>query len=96
MKAINNKLLIRISIIIISLAALTFLLFNENGFLKFIRMKNELRLLNEEIRKSEERIEALKAEMDSLKTSKAKIEKVAREKFNMMKKNEKVFKIEEK
>jgi cell division protein FtsB len=95
MKTINNKLLIRIFIIVISLAALSFLLLNENGFLKFLKMKSELRLLNEDIRKAEERIEALDAEIDSLKTSKAKIEKVAREKFNMMKKNEKAFKIEE-
>lgn len=95
MKTINNKLLIRVFIIVISLAALSFLLLNENGFLKFFKMKSELRLLNEDIRKAEERIEALDAEIDSLKTSKAKIEKVAREKFNMMKKNEKAFKIEE-
>jgi len=95
MKTINNKLLIRILLTVIFLAALLFMLFNENGFLKFLKMKSELRLLNEDIRKAEEQIEALDAEIDSLKTSKAKIEKVAREKFDMMKKNEKAFKIEE-
>ena len=95
MKKINNKLLIRILLTVIFLATLLFMLFNENGFLKFLKMKTELRLLNENIRKAEERIEALDAEIDSLKTSKAKIEKVAREKFDMMKKNERAFKIEE-
>ncbi len=95
MKTITNKLLIRIFLTVILLAAFLFLLFNENGFLKFLKMKNELQLLNEDIRKAEEKIESLGAEIDSLKTSKAKIEKVAREKFDMMKKNEKAFKIEE-
>ncbi|MCX6170587.1 MAG: septum formation initiator family protein [Ignavibacteriales bacterium] len=95
MKTINYKLLIRIFLAVIFLATLSFLLFNENGFLKFLKMKNELRVLNEDIRKAEERIEALDAEIDSLKTSKTKIEKVAREKFDMMKKNEKAFKIDE-
>ncbi len=95
MKTITNKLLIRIFLTVMLLAAFLFLLFNENGFLKFLKMKNELQLLNEDIRKAEEKIESLGAEIDSLKTSKAKIEKVAREKFDMMKKNEKAFKIEE-
>lgn len=95
MKTINNKLLIRILLTVIFFVTLLFMLFNENGFLKFLKMKSELRTLNEDIRKAEERIEALDAEIDSLKTSKAKIEKVAREKFDMMKKNEKAFKIEE-
>ena len=59
-------------------------------------MKKELNQLDNDIRKSEELIKAMEAEIDSLKTSKVKIERVAREKFDMMKKNEKVFKIEEK
>jgi cell division protein FtsB len=96
MKTISYKLLIRILLVIILVTTFSYLLFNENGFLKYLKMKNELQLLNEDIRKAEEKIESLDAEIDSLKTSKAKIEKVAREKFDMMKKNEKVFKIEEK
>lgn len=96
MKAISNKLLIRIFIIMIFLAAISFLVFNENGLLKYLKMKNELNQLNDQILKAEDRLRSLTAEIDSLKTSMAKIEKVAREKFDMMKKNEKVFKIEEK
>jgi cell division protein FtsB len=59
-------------------------------------MKSEMNQLNDEIVKAEDRLKALNAEIDSLKTSREKIERVAREKFDMMKKNEKVFKIEEK
>lgn len=96
MKAINNKLIIRILIILIFLASISFLVFNENGILKFLKMKSEMNQLNDEIVKAEDRLKTLNAEIDSLKTSREKIERVAREKFDMMKKNEKVFKIEEK
>ncbi len=96
MKAINNKLIIRILIILIFLASISFLVFNENGILKFLKMKSEMNQLNDEISKAEDRLRTLNAEIDSLKTSREKIERVAREKFDMMKKNEKVFKIEEK
>jgi cell division protein FtsB len=53
-----------------------------------------LNQIDADIRKSEERIKAMEGEIDSLKSSKEKLERVAREKFNMMKKNEKEFKIE--
>jgi len=96
MKAISNKLIIRILIIVIFLATISFLVLNENGILKFLKMKSEMKQLNDEIVKAEDRLKTLNAEIDSLKTSREKIERVAREKFDMMKKNEKVFKIEEK
>ncbi len=96
MKAISTKLLIRIFIMILILSAISFLILNENGVLKYLRIKSELRQLNEEISAAEDRLKALNAEIDLLKTSRVKLEKVAREKFDMMKKNEKVFKIEEK
>jgi len=80
----------------VTLAVLAFLTFNEYGLLKYLHVKKELYQLEADIKKSEERIKAMEAEIDSLKTSKEKLERVAREKFDMMKKNEKVFKIEEK
>ena len=96
MKGIDKKLGIRIVIIAVLAASIAFLLFNENGVVKFLKMKNELNQLNNEILKAEERLKILDSEIDSLKTKDEKIEKVAREKFDMMKKNEKAFKIEEK
>ncbi|MFA5805364.1 MAG: septum formation initiator family protein [Melioribacteraceae bacterium] len=92
----NNKLLNRLIIILILLGSLAFLFFNENGILKYLKTKSELKHLDQELRKAVEKVKTLEREIDSLKTSKEKIEKVAREKFHMMKKNEKVFKIEEK
>jgi len=96
MISLNNKLLKKLIIILILLSSLAFLFFNENGILKYLKTKRELRYLDQELRKTSEKVKALEKEIDSLKTSKVKIEKVAREKFHMMKKNEKVFKIEEK
>jgi|GEM_PF-2208099 len=95
MAALKNKMFTRVLIFIIVLGTLAFLTFNENGFLKFFRMKSELSKLDEEINKAENQIKVLQAEIDSLQTNNTKIERVAREKFNMMKKNEKIFKIEE-
>lgn len=95
MAASTNKLFARIIIVVIVFGALAFLFFNENGVWKFLKLKSELTNLDQEINKTEVRLKALEAEIDSLKTSKIKIERVAREKFNMMKKNEKVFRIEE-
>lgn len=96
MISLNNKLLKKLIIILILLSSLAFLFFNENGILKYLKTKSELKHLDQELRKTSEKVKALEKEIDSLKTSKIKIEKVAREKFHMMKKNEKAFKIEEK
>ncbi len=96
MISFNNKLLKKLIIILILLGSMAFLFFNENGILKYLKTKNELKRLDQELRKAVEQVRTLEKEIDSLKTSKEKIERVAREKFHMMKKNEKVFKIEEK
>ncbi|NJD22918.1 MAG: septum formation initiator family protein [Melioribacter sp.] len=96
MISLNNKLLKKLIIILILLSSLAFLFFNENGILKYLKTKSELKYLDQELRKTSEKVKALEKEIDSLKTSKVKIERVSREKFHMMKKNEKVFKIEEK
>lgn len=92
----KTKLIFRFIIVILTIVAILFLYFNENGYRKFFRTKNELEKIEEEIQKNEEEIFRLKNEIDSLNNSKIKLEKVAREKFHMSKKNEKVFLIEEK
>jgi len=77
------------------LAVFAFLFFNENGILKFIKLKKEIGNLEDEINKAEERLKQLQTEIDSLQKSDFKIEQVAREKYNMLRRNEKVFKVEE-
>jgi len=94
LKLPDRKIIYRIVFLTVTLAVLAFMTFNEYGILRYMRTKKELNQIDADIRKSEERIKAMEAEIDSLKTSKEKLERVAREKFNMMKKNEKEFKIE--
>ena len=95
MAVLKSKLLLRISLVVVILGALAFLFLHENGILKYLELKSELNKIDSEITASEEKLKSLQAEIDSLKNSKEKIERVAREKFNMMKKNEKAFKIDE-
>jgi cell division protein FtsB len=92
----NNKLVIRILIAVVFLGASSFIVFNENGLLKFLKIRKELKQMDSEIKKAEEKLFILEQEIDSLKTSKVKLERVAREKYHMLKKTEKVFRIEEK
>jgi cell division protein FtsB len=85
----------RLVILVIFTVALAFLFFNENGILKYAKMKNEIKQLNEKIVESEQRLQILDSEIDSLKNSMMKIEKVARERYNMMLPDESEIKIEE-
>ena len=95
MAKVSSKLIVRIIFIVITFGILAFLFFNENGVLKYLKLKSEIRKLDTEIRKSEEKLRALQSEIDSLKVSKVKIEKVARERYNMMLPNEDVLRVDE-
>ena len=92
----KNKLVIQIITVILFLAVCAFLVFNENGLLKYLKIRKELAQMEIQIRNAAEKLSSLEKEIDSLQTSKEKIEQVAREKFHMMKKNEKAFIVEEK
>jgi len=92
----NKKFFIRLLIAVIILSAVTFLFLNENGVLKFIKLKGEINRLDDEIKKAEMKLQSLQEEIDSLNTKKEKIEKVARERYNMMLPDENVLRVEEK
>ncbi len=62
---------------------LAFLIFNDKGILKYLKIKDKVKSLEEKIDSSENRIKQLEAEIDSLKNDQFKIEKTAREKYNM-------------
>ncbi|MCX7798062.1 MAG: septum formation initiator family protein [Melioribacter sp.] len=85
------------NIIFLFLLAISFiyLFFNENGILKYLKAKDEIKKLEEEINKAEIKLHKLQLEIDSLKFNKEKIEKVAREKYHMLKPTEIVIKVEE-
>ncbi len=74
---------------IIFFAGILYLLFNEYGIVKFIRLNNQVNELNTKITEVENQNKQLQAEIDSLESKvPAKIEKVAREKYNMQRPGE--------
>ncbi len=95
MLSFNKKILFRFIWTFIIVGILVFLIFNQNGIIKFLSLRQELNNLNSQIKNAEDKINSLEMEIDSLNKSKEKIEKVAREKFHMMRTNERVLKIEE-
>lgn len=93
---ISNKIVF-IVLIIIFLIGTLYIFFNNEGILKFIKLKNEVNDLNARISKVEQDNKNIKSEIDSLQNKvPAKIEKVAREKYNMIRKGEMTIKVIEK
>jgi cell division protein FtsB len=91
----QNKLMVRVFIGLVIISITAFLFFNENGVLKYLSLKSELNELDLKIKSAEEKLKTLEAEIDSLNSSNAKMERVARERYHMMLPNERVLKVEE-
>jgi len=99
MKFIENKKTRFYIIATIVVIGTMYLLFNNYGVIKYAKVKSELEDLNTRITQLEEENRMLEAEIDSIKRNvPAKIEKIAREKYDMIRPNEKKieFKAEEK
>lgn len=75
--------------------AFFFMYFNTDGLNKYFSLKNNLKQLEQQIKDADNEISRLNLEIDSLRTSLIKIEKVAREEYMMLKPNEKVLEIDE-
>lgn len=83
--------------VVILIAGVGFIFFNNTGVVKYIKLKKQLDSLKVEIQNVDSVNEALRAEIDSLKRGDpAKIERVAREKYGMIRKGEKVYRMKEK
>lgn len=73
-----------------------YLIFNENGLIKYVRLEKEINSLNEQLKMLEEENENLVNEIDSLKREvPAKIEQIAREKYDMIKEGETTIEVNE-
>ncbi|MFO7446472.1 MAG: septum formation initiator family protein [Ignavibacteriaceae bacterium] len=94
MNFLNKKLNIYI-ISVIFLIGILFLFFNDFGVLKYMKLQNEVNDLNQQIEEIQAENTRLQKEIDSLKQNiPAKIEEVAREKYDMIREGEKAIKIE--
>ena len=69
-----------------------FILFNNKGVWKRYSLKVDQKTLQEKIDLSEQTNKFLLKEIEALKTDKNKIEKIAREKYNMKKPGETIYK----
>ncbi len=91
----NNKIR-KYFFVVIFIAGLIFLFFNEQGVVKYLKLKNEVSELDSQIKKVDEENKKLQGEIDSLKKKiPAKIERTAREKYDMQRDGEKVIKVVE-
>ena len=85
----DNKFRLILFLIIIFLGSL-YLLFNNFGIIKYMKLKKEVDSLTQTIEEIKAENKRLEAEIDSLKKLESvKIEQIAREKYNMIKPNEK-------
>lgn len=67
-----------------------YLLFNNFGVIKYMKLKKEVDSLTQTIEEIKAENKRLESEIDSLKNLESvKIEQIAREKYNMIKPNEK-------
>jgi cell division protein FtsB len=74
----------------------SFLLFNEFGIVKYLKLRSEIKEMEFRIKEAEDSIVKMNAEIDSLRNSSVKIEKVAREEYHMLRKNEQALEVKEK
>ena len=70
------------------------LLFSDRGFITLSNLKKEKVEIQQEINSLRQQIVSLEKEAEKLKFDEKYVEKIAREKFRMVKPGEKVFKVE--
>jgi len=93
----NKKKLVLYSFIVIIVLGLLYILFNERGLIKYYGLKNQVDSMQVELDKIKLENEQLKNEIDSLqKKIPAKMEQVAREKYNMKREGETLIEVEKK
>jgi cell division protein FtsB len=97
MSSSNKNKIIRYSFLLLVLIGIIYLVFNDSGYIKYLMLKSEVGEVRNDVVKKGLENKNLEAEIDSLeRKNPAKIERTAREKYGMMKKGEKIIKIEEK
>ena len=82
--------------VFIVIVGLIYILFNERGVVKYMGLKSRVDSIQVELEKVKLENERFKNEIDSLqKKIPAKMEQVAREKYNMKRESETVIEVEE-
>lgn len=94
MAASKNRNLKLYLFAIVFVIGVLIVLFNDQGLLKYLKLKDEVNTLKVDIENLQEENKKLEAEIDSLRQKvPAKIEKTAREKYDMIREGEKVIEV---
>jgi cell division protein FtsB len=93
----NKKKLLLYLFVTIIVLGLLYIFFNERGMIKYFGLKSQVDSMQVELEQVKLENERLKNEIDSLqKQIPAKMEQIAREKYNMKREGETLIEIEEK
>lgn len=83
--------------LVIVIVGIIYILFNERGVIKYFGLKSQVDSMQIELERVKLENEQLKNEIDSLQRKiPAKMEQIAREKYNMKRESETVIEVEEK
>ena len=80
---------------IIATICIMILIFNDFGLIRYFKLKKEHTLLDQELSQLLAQQQELRLELDRLQYDQDYIEKIAREKFLMVKPGEKIYKVED-
>ena len=72
---------------------LSYLLFANNGIIARVKLERQRTEMIEKVRQAEEETKKLQAQIKALESDKKTIEKVAREKYGMVRPGEKVYRV---
>ena len=93
----NMKTNKRLSIILVGgFVLLLYVFFNSNGILARLRLEHQKVEIQQKIRAAEDEQQKLREQSKALDGDKKAIEKVAREKYGMVREGEKVYKVKPK
>jgi cell division protein FtsB len=90
---LNSSQRILVMSLVLFLAMIGAAVFNEDGFLEVFKFQKELDTLKQKNKDLKKENAQIKVQIDRLKTDPYAIEKVAREKLNMVKPEETVYQI---
>jgi len=79
--------------LLVMLLILTYAVFGKKGIMQRVELEMENSELKEKLKAEQEKTIMLQKEVEDLKTSEQKIEKVAREKYGMVKDGEEIYKV---
>ena len=97
MSIFNNSKLKYLIFAVFFIIGLIYLFFNDSGVVKYLKLKRQVDSIDVQIDSVSKGNKIIKAEIDSLQNKvPAKIEKTAREKYNMIRKGEKKIQVIEK